>query len=135
MKFLLDTNVISDFVKGHPAVMVRLKQTAPHLIGISSITAMEIEFGLQLNPTRATKLIPVLKPLLAAIDILDFSRDDALTAASLRAALQKQGTPIGAYDVLLAGCALRRGMIFVTANTREFERATGLHLENWREGS
>ena len=96
---------------------------------------MEIEFGLQLNPTRATKLIPVLKPLLAAIDILDFSRDDALTAASLRAALQKQGTPIGAYDVLLAGCALRRGMIFVTANTREFEQATGLHLENWREAS
>lgn len=133
MKFLLDTNVISDFVKGHPSVMPRLKQTAPHLVGISSITAMEIEFGLQLNPTRASKLIPVLEPLLASIEILDFSHEDALTAATLRAALQKQGTPIGAYDVLLAGCALRRGMIFVTANTREFERASGLQLENWRE--
>ena len=133
MKYLLDTNVVSDFVKGHPLVMSRLKQTAPHLIGISSITAMEIEYGLQLNPARARKLLSILEPLLASIESLDFSRDDALTAATLRASLQSRGTPIGAYDVLLAGCALRRGMIFVTANTREFERVSGLQLENWRE--
>jgi tRNA(fMet)-specific endonuclease VapC len=132
MKYLLDTNVISDFVKGHPAVMARIKSTPPPMLGISSITAMEIEFGLQLNPERARKLAHIIEALLTRVEILDFSREDARTAATLRAALQKRGTPIGPYDVLLGGCALRRGLIFVTANTGEFARIDGLQLENWR---
>ncbi|MDF9390918.1 MULTISPECIES: type II toxin-antitoxin system VapC family toxin [Methylococcus] len=135
MKYLLDTNVISDFAKGHPAVLPKLKQTPPRLVGISSITLMEIEFGLQLNPERARKLAPVLESLLNSIEVFDFSPGDAKTAAALRAALQKRGTAIGAYDVLLAGAALRRGLIFVTANTAEFERINGLQLEDWRESA
>lgn len=132
MKYLLDTNVISDYVKGHPNVQTRLKQTPPYLVAISSITRMEIEFGLQLNPTRAHKIAPVLEPLLASIAVLDFSEEDGVVAANLRANLRKLGTPIGPYDVLLAGSALRRGLIFVTANTDEFIRVTGLTLENWQ---
>jgi tRNA(fMet)-specific endonuclease VapC len=133
MKYLLDTNVISDFAKGHPVVLDRIKRTAPRLLGVSCITAMEIEFGLQLNPDRARKLRPVLEALLRSIDILDYHLEDAHTAGSLRAALQRRGTPIGPYDVLLGGCALRRGLILVTANTGEFERVDGLLVENWRE--
>jgi len=133
MKYLLDTNVISDVVKGHPVVLPRFKQTQPSALGISCITAMEIEFGLQINPERARKLAPVMDALLANIAILDFSLEDAHAAATLRAALRKRGTPIGPYDCLLAGCALRHGLVFVTDNTAEFERVGGLQLENWRE--
>ncbi|MBI4191124.1 MAG: type II toxin-antitoxin system VapC family toxin, partial [Betaproteobacteria bacterium] len=52
--------------------------------------------------------------------------------AALRAALQKKGRPIGAYDVLIAGCALARGLVLVTSNEREFRRVGGLRIENWR---
>lgn len=52
--------------------------------------------------------------------------------ARLRASLNAQGAPIGAYDLLLAACALRRGMVIVTKNVREFERVGGLGLEDWR---
>lgn len=53
-QYLLYTNVISDFVKGHPAALPKLKQTPPRLVGISSITLMEIEFGLQLENWRVS---------------------------------------------------------------------------------
>ena len=130
MKYLLDTCTVSDFVKGQPAVMARIKNTPPSLIAVSSITRMEIEFGLQLNPERARKLAPILNAFLNAITTLDFGEADAMAAAGIRAALQRQ--PIGAYDTLIAGCGLARGLTVVTANTGEFKRVSGLLIEDWR---
>ena len=55
-----------------------------------------------------------------------------LARAPVRAALEGKGRPIGAYDLLIAGCALSRGMALVSSNTREFGRVSGLRVENWR---
>lgn len=132
MKYLLDTCTVSDFVKGQPGVLTRIKATSPQLIAISTVTRFEIEFGLQLNPDRARKLAPVMDAFLSSITILPFEDADAQAAGAIRAALQKQGQPIGAYDVLIAGCALARGMVVVTSNLGEFQRIGGLQVENWR---
>lgn len=132
MKYLLDTCTVSDFVKGQAGVLARIKATPPSLISVSVITRMEIEFGLQLNPDRARKLAPILNDFLAAVTTLAFSEADAMAAAAIRAALQHQGQPIGAYDTLIAGCGLARGLTVVTANTGEFQRVGGLLVENWR---
>ena len=132
MKYLLDTCTVSDFVKGQPGVLARIKATPPRLIAVSVITRMEIEFGLRLNPERARKLAPILAAFLGAIATLPLSEADAMAAAGIRAALQRQGQPIGAYDILLAGCGLARGLTVVTANSGEFQRVGGLLIENWR---
>lgn len=132
MKYLFDTCTVSDFVKGQPNVLARVKATAPSQIAVSTVTRMEIEFGLLLNPERARKLAPVIDAFLGSIATLPLSEADAQAAAGIRAALQRQGQPIGAYDVLIAGCGLARGLIVVTANTGEFQRVGGLVLENWR---
>ncbi|HOW75037.1 MAG TPA: type II toxin-antitoxin system VapC family toxin [Candidatus Competibacteraceae bacterium] len=132
MKYLLDTCTVSDFVKGQAGVLSRIKATAPPLIAISSITRMEIEWGLLLNPARARKLAPILNTFLDSITTLSFDEADAQAAAGVRAALQRQGQPIGAYDVLIAGCGLARGLIVVTSNVSEFQRVSGLIVENWR---
>lgn len=132
MKYLLDTCTVSDFVKGQAGVLARIKATPPSLVSVSVITRMEIEFGLQLNPDRARKLAPILNDFLAAVTTLAFSEADAMAAAAIRAALQRQGQPIGAYDTLIAGCGLARGLTVVTANTGEFQRVGGLLVENWR---
>ncbi len=132
MKYLLDTCTVSDFVKGQPAVLSRIKATAPNLVAVSSITRMEIEFGLMLNPQRAQKLAPVLNAFLGSIATLPFDQADSQAAAGVRAALQRKGQPIGSYDVLIAGCALARGLIVVTSNLAEFQRVSGLVVENWR---
>lgn len=132
MKYLLDTCTVSDFVKGQPGVLARIKATPPQLIAISTVTRMEIEFGMHLNPDRTRKLAPVMDAFLSSITILSFDDADAKAAGSVRAALQKQGQPIGAYDVQIASCALVRGMVVVTSNLGEFERVGGLQVENWR---
>jgi len=132
MKYLFDTCIVSDFVKGQPNVLARVKATAPGLIAVSVVTRMEIEFGLLLNPERARKIAPVMDAFLGSITTLPLTEADAQAAAGIRAALQRQGQPIGAYDVLIAGCGLARGLVLVTANTGEFQRVSGLLLENWR---
>ena len=132
MKYLLDTNTISYFVKGESSVLARIKGTAPDLLAISSITAMEVEFGLLLNPERARKLRPVIAALLKSLETLPFTSADATATAALRASLQRAGTPVGHYDVMIAGTAVRHGMTLVTSNTRELKRIAGLQIEDWR---
>ena len=131
MKYLLDTNVLSDFVRGERAVTARLRQEAPLQLAVSVITEMEVEYGLARNPGLAPRVREAMRVLLATISVLPFEREDARVAAQLRANLIGQATPIGAYDLLLAACALRRGLKVVTHNAREFVRIGGLGLEDW----
>lgn len=132
MKYLLDTCVVSDFVKGEKNTLNRLKNIAPNEIAISTITVMEIQYGIALNPTYGKRIEPIIVDFLSAIILLDFNQNDALQAATVRALLKQQGQPIGSYDVLLAGTALNNQLIFVSSNTDEFKRVTNLVLENWR---
>ena len=131
MKYLLDTNVLSDFSCGEQGVMARLRQEAPLQLAVSAITELEIEYGLARNPNLAPRVREAIRMLLNMISVLPFEREDARVAAQLRASLNSQGTPIGAYDVLLAACALRRGLKIVTHNPRDFGRVGGLGLEDW----
>lgn len=133
MRYLLDTCVLSDFARGDTNTLDRVKATLPEHIAVSSITAMEVEFGLALDAQRARRLTPVMHALLEAIAVLPYDAADARATAALRAALQKKGRPIGAYDALIAGCALARGLMLVTSNEREFGRVSGLRIENWRK--
>jgi tRNA(fMet)-specific endonuclease VapC len=71
--------------------------------------------------------------LSGALDLLEFDDEDARTAGQARAALEKTGTPIGAYDLLIAAQALRRGLTVVTANTSEFGRVSGLTWVDWTD--
>ena len=132
MKYLLDICTVSDFVKGEPGVLARVKNTPPDQIAISVVTRMEIEYGLLLNPKRARKLAPILDQFLSAISVLPFDDADAKAAAAIRAAAQA-GRPIGPYDCQIAGCGLARGLVVVTSNEGEFRRVSGLPIENWRQ--
>jgi tRNA(fMet)-specific endonuclease VapC len=64
-------------------------------------------------------------------EVLDFDKEDSRQAGETRAALAVKGTPIGPYDVLIAGQAMARNLILVTHNTDEFGRVAGLQIEDW----
>lgn len=132
MRFLLDTNVVSDFVRGDPAVGARLKATRPEDLAVSTITVMELDFGLALQPTVAKRIGRLIDAIVESVSVLPFTREDARAAGVVRAALRKRGRPVGPYDVLLAGCALARGLTLVSANRAEFGRIAGLATEDWR---
>jgi tRNA(fMet)-specific endonuclease VapC len=133
MRYLLDTCVISDFVKGEVGTTVRLRQTPPVDIAVSAITVMELCYGLALNSQRAQKVEPVITSLLSSVTVLPFGTMEAEQAAQIRAALKSQGQPIGAYDALIAATARQHSLVMITANQREFERVPDLQVENWRQ--
>ncbi len=132
MGYLLDTCVVSDFVKGEENTIKKLKSISPTEVFISSLTVMEVKYGLAINPQRAVKIQPIIETLINSITILPFGSTEAEQAAQIRSILKIAGSPIGAYDVLIAATAITHNHIVVTSNVREFQRVPNLPIENWR---
>lgn len=132
MAYLLDADTLSFLVRRHPRVLERFSRAHPSTIVVSVITLMEIECGLARQPEKRARVEAFLRPLLAQSQRVPFLETDGRAAASCRAALDERGRSIGAYDVLIAGTALARGMTVVTGNTREYRRVDGLVVEDWR---
>ncbi|ASG23078.1 type II toxin-antitoxin system VapC family toxin [Nitrospirillum viridazoti] len=129
MKFLLDTNAVIAVMKGDPVFLDRMRQHRPEDFGLPTIVAHELYFGAAKSQRAAENLARVEA---LRFPVLDLDREDARQAGLIRAQLAATGTPVGPYDVLIAGQALARGLTLVTHNTREFQRVPGLHLEDWQ---
>jgi tRNA(fMet)-specific endonuclease VapC len=132
MRYLLDTCVVSDFAQGQAGVLARIKSVSPQDIAVSSVTEMEVAYGLRLNPSLSRRFKPVMDAFFSAVLVLPYDRAAANATAQVRAALKTRGLPIGAYDALIAGTALAEQLTLVSSNTREFSRVAGLSVENWR---
>ncbi|MBX3568631.1 MAG: type II toxin-antitoxin system VapC family toxin [Rhizobiaceae bacterium] len=129
--YLLDTNtVIALFGNKSAAVMRQVERRRPGSIGICSVVAHELYFG-AFKSSRVAHNLETIRLLFADLAILDFDREDARAAGLIRADLAAKGTPIGPYDVLIAGQARSRDAILVTNNLREFQRVDGLRVEDW----
>ncbi len=63
--------------------------------------------------------------------VFQFGAKEASAAALVRATLESKGTPIGLYDIIIAGIALSTKSTLVTHNTKEFKRITKLNIEDW----
>lgn len=133
MNYLLDTCVISDFFKRIPSIIKHFEELSPNDIFISSLSVMEIEYGLKLNVERENKIRPLWNSLLQLIEVLPYSTGCARNTARVRAILKAAGLPIGPYDILIAGTALAHNMVMVTSNFNEFNRVNELKIENWRD--
>ena len=132
MLYLLDTCVISDFVKGDINTITAIKAHSPDELAVSAITIMEIEYGLKLNPSKAKKIRPIINSLLEQITTVNFSIKEAQIAALVRQELKAKGQPIGAYDLLIGATAIANDLTIITANTKEFERINQISWKNWR---
>ncbi len=130
MKYILDTNTLIYFFKGIGKVADRLLNTPPRDIAIPAIVVYELFVGVEKSGSphkRRDQLIAFT----SSIQILPFDRNEAESASSIRVSLEKNGTPIGPYDVLIAATALSAGGILVTHNINEFRRISGLRIEDW----
>ncbi len=115
-------------VRGHLALH------PPSTLALSSVTVMEIEFGLAQAPAERAAVEAALALWLPKVTVLDYGSGDARVTASIRAALKAQGTPIGPQDLLNAGMTLARGLTLVTHDSRESRRVAGLMVVDWVEG-
>ena len=131
--YILDTSVIIDLIKGDPNTIRHFKSHKPSEINISVITEFELRYGIEQATKNKSKRI--VQSLLSEVCIIPVTAVEALKAATIRNELRVNGTPIGAYDLLIAATALANDLITVTANVKEFERVSALNLENWRNAS
>jgi len=128
--FVLDTNILIYFFKGMGNVAQTMLSTTPQEIAIPAIVIYELELGIQKSTSPDKRQIQ-LKQLTDLITIIPFGYDEAMVAASIRAKLEKNGTPIGPYDVLIAASALSGNHTLITHNTSEFRRIDGLKIQDW----
>ena len=131
IRYLLDTDTVSFAVSGSGHVRLHLAAHPVTALAISSVTVMEIEFGLTRAPAKRAAVEAALGLWLPQVAVLEYSEQDARVTASVRTALRAQGQPVGPYDLLNAGTALARGLTVVTHNVREYERVAGLRVEDW----
>ncbi|AZI45100.1 type II toxin-antitoxin system VapC family toxin (plasmid) [Deinococcus psychrotolerans] len=133
MHYLLDTNTVSDFFRQHPSVLTHFGQVAPSELTISSVTVMEIEYGFARQPAARQKFGEIWAAFQHDVTVLEYTAPDAVATGQLRAHLAGLGTPIGPFDLQLAGTALVRRLTLVSNNTAEFIRVPGLTLQDWRQ--
>lgn len=133
MKFMLDTNICIYAIKHKPEVVLqRLKENLHEGLCISAITLAELEHGVAKSAAPERNAAALLQ-FLAILEVLPFDDLASVEYGKICAYLQKQGTPIGTMDMLIAAHAKSENLTLVTNNTREFARVPDLKLANWAE--
>ena len=131
--YLLDTNICIYVIKHKPEkVFQKLQEVDPSDVCISSVTYAELVHGVE-KSAAVDKNRLALSILLANIEILDFDVNAAEGYGKIRADLEKNGTPIGPLDMMIAGHAKSLDYTVVTNNVKKFKRVSGLKIENWAE--
>lgn len=134
MSYLLDTNACVALInRSSPAIRSRFQHAVSlgELIYVSSVVAFELWYGIAKSERQILNTEKLEAFLAGPVRLLHLELEDARAAGSIRATLQAAGTPIGAYDLLIAGQALARQLTLVTANVSEFSRVKGLKWQDW----
>lgn len=128
---LLDTDVLSEFLRGNPKVVLKVEEYLKEhgVISMSVVTYYEILNGLLYKDTR--KFLERFNDFAALNQVVPLTQRMAEEAASIRAELRRKGQEIGHTDTLIAGTAIASGLLLVSNNTDHFRRIKGLVLENW----
>lgn len=134
MMYLLDTNACIALINGTPPAVRRQFRRAvarEATVLVSSVVAFELWYGVAKSQRKEANTQRLDAFLAGPLTWTVFDDDDAREAGRVRAELEAAGTPIGAYDVLIAGQARRRGATVVTSNASEFSRVKSLKWEDW----
>lgn len=133
-EFLLDANAAIAIIRRRPLSVgeqLIVASDSGDAVAISSVALAELHFGAAKSQQPNRSLQSIDKLLAGGMPVIAFEEEDAACLGQLRAALERNGTPIGSYDLMIAAQAVRRGMVVVTNNVREFERVENLSIVDW----
>jgi tRNA(fMet)-specific endonuclease VapC len=131
IEYMLDTNICIYIIRQKPEnVINRFRKLPISSLAISSITLSELEYGV-MKSLKLDQNQFALSQFVAPLEILPYGDNTAQYYGKLRAFLEKQGTPIGSLDMLIAAHALSVNCTLVTNNEKEFSRVPHLRIENW----
>jgi tRNA(fMet)-specific endonuclease VapC len=130
LRYLLDTNTVIYVIKKRPIEVLAVFNEQGGHMAISSITLSELLHGAE-KSERPVANLAVVEDFCSRIEVLSYGPKVSLHYGSIRAALERAGTPIGVNDLHIAAHARSEGLTLVTNNEREFVRVPALQIENW----
>ena len=131
MKYLLDTNPCIRYLKGQSEALRRRIDSAGDLqIAVCSVVRAELLFG-AVKSSSPARTLTLQRRFLSRFTSLPFDDDAAEAYAVIRASLEREGTPIGSNDLMIAAIAVANDLTLVTHNSAEFGRVPGLAVEDW----
>jgi len=131
VKYFLDTDICIYFLKGaFPGIKKRLMENKPGDIKIASVVKAELLFGAE-KSQNAKKNRQRIETFLSHFKVAPFGDNEAQIYAKIRTQLEKQGSPIGGNDMLIAATVIANEGTLVTNNEKEFRKVKGLKVQNW----
>ncbi len=130
LRYMLDTNICIYVLKNRPASLKDRFNSLADQLCVSAVTVGELIYGAE-KSQRSVENLAVVETFTARLEVLAFGARAASHFGQIRAALERIGKPIGAYDMMIGAHARSEGLMLVTNNLREFERIDGLRSENW----
>jgi len=129
--FLLDTNIVSYWMRGDETIISRLKDQKPSQLSLSTITLAEILYGIEKSPVKKKLRRERIEAICSQLDIFPFDKAAAYEYGKIRSILEKKGTPISERDLQIASIAVANQFRIVTHNTKEFNRVPKLKVIDW----
>ena len=129
--YLLDTNIISYWMRGDQSLMDKIKSHSPSELSLSTITLAEIFYGIEKSPTKKKERRTKINRICSQLAIHPFDEPAAEKYGSIRAKLEREGLIISERDLQIASIAMANRLSIVTHNTKEFNRIKDLTVEDW----
>ena len=132
--YLLDTNIVSYWMRGDPIVIERLKSHSPSDLALSSITLAEIWYGIEKSPVKKRERRSKIDNISNLLTLYLFDELSARSYAIIRTQLENDGVPISERDTQIAAIAVANNLVLVAHNVKEFRRIGQLKVEDWAVG-
>lgn len=129
--YLLDTNIISYWMRGDKRIIDRIKKHAPVDLSLSTITLAEIFYGIEKSPIKKKERRLKIKNISSILSLYSFDEAAAGRYAVIRAQLEREGRGISERDTQIASIAMANKLTVITHNVREFCRVSKLNVEDW----
>ncbi len=130
LEYMLDTNICIYVIKNYPPELRERFNRLAEQLCISSITLGKLHYGAEKSARPAANL-DAIEHFAARLEVLPFTAKAAAHYGQIRAQLEREGRPAGAYEMMIGGHARGEGLVVVTNNVREFERMESVRVENW----
>lgn len=129
--YYLDTNTCIYFLKGtYKSILTEFKLHKPEDLKIPSLVKADLLLGVEKSERKDVNKAAYTK-FLEPFEVISFDDDSAVVYAKIRAELEKNGKVIGPNDLIIAATVMAHNGILITHNTKEFNKISGLHIEDW----
>jgi len=129
--YLLDTNIVSYWMRGHQPLLDRIKSHSPRDLSIAAITLAEIYYGIEKSPAKKKERRTKIEQIRSILEIHPFDESAAAKYGVIRTQLEKKGVVISERDLQIASIAMANNLSVVTHNVKEFNRVEKLKVEDW----